>query len=99
MAPAAPTGLPPAAFTPAAPPPAVAASPAASPMGAAAAGPFPANWAPPQALAAGTAAAPGLVPADRVSTPLAEVLQALGRGGPVANPALPGWQLPGRGFR
>jgi hypothetical protein len=72
------------------------------------AGPFPAAWAlqPPAAEPAGAPepvpsgqAAPGLVPADRVTTPLAEVLRNLGRGGPAANPAFAGLRLPCHGPR
>ncbi|TDH59442.1 hypothetical protein E2C06_27400 [Dankookia rubra] len=106
--PAASLALPAAAFAPpAAVPaaiPAAGALPPAAPVAPAipaspAAGPFPATWAPLAPAAATPAAAPGLVPADRVTTPLAEVLQNLGRGGPAANPVFAGLRLPGNGSR
>jgi hypothetical protein len=89
---------------PAALPLATFAPPVAAPLPAPpAAGPFPAAWAspPPAAEPAGAPGSvlPGLVPADRVTTPLAEVLQNLGRGAPAANPAFAGLRLPGHGPR
>jgi hypothetical protein len=62
-------------------------------------GPFPAAWAPnpyPGPAVPGAAgSSSGLVPADRVTTPLADVLQNLGRGVGVSNPAFAGLRLPG----
>ncbi|MFC7473306.1 hypothetical protein ACFQS7_03015 [Dankookia sp. GCM10030260] len=88
-----PPALPSSAFAPAVPagPPA---APALPPGGL-----FPTAWASqPQGMAADPAGpAPGLVPADRVTTPLADVLQNLGRGGGATNPAFAGLRLPGAG--
>lgn len=84
-------------------PPVAAPAPLALPPGAfalpatAPAGPFPAAWAPAAAAAPGHPL--GLVPADRVTTPLAEVLQGLGRGGSAAGPAFAGLRLPGSAQR
>jgi hypothetical protein len=92
-----PTALPLAAFAPPGPQ-GGAALPLASPLPAIPAGPFPAAWAPPPS-AAEPAGSPSLVPADRVTSPLTEVLQNLGRGGPAENPAFAGLRLPGNGSR
>ena len=70
---------------------------AAAPAHPAAAGPFPSGWAPQAAAFGGPAEPPGLLPADRVTAPLAEVLQNLGRTGAAPNPAFAALRLPGSG--
>jgi hypothetical protein len=83
-----PPGLP--AAAPPAPPPAPpvlpsAPAPATVPLHA---GPFPAKWA---------SQPPALVPAERVTAPLAELLQGLRRGSAPTNPAFAALRLPGSG--
>lgn len=99
------SAVPPAAAPPAGPlpmpaplfrmaPPAAAFPPASLAPAAAipAAGPFPAVWGAPAESA-------GLVPADRVTTPLGTLLQDLGRDGATPNPAFAGLRLPGGRLR